>query len=142
MRTLSSCASRIVKRFCEENGVKISLLDSKKSVLLMQRISDGVSISREVEQRVSYTKIEEVLREMKNSLDNSVMLKEVWEGWKVKDFVDELEPLLDMIQSGQAIIKPLKSRKELAKWCKENQPNYKKEIPEVVDYFSKRYRLG
>lgn len=64
--------------------------------------------------------------------------KEIWEGWKVKDFIEELQPSLDMIMKGR---KPLESRLELVKWLKDNQPYYKKTIVDVVEYFSRRYCL-
>ena len=62
--------------------------------------------------------------------------KHVWEGWTVQDFIDELEPTIDMIQRGQSYQKPFANRDELKKWCIENQPYYKKYIKEVVDYFT------
>ena len=37
--------------------------------------------------------------------------------------------------------KPFNNRKELANWCKDNQPYYKKEIPEVVNYFAEKYNI-
>ena len=67
--------------------------------------------------------------------------KEVWEGWTVGDFIEELEPLVDMVMSGISWNKPFKNKAELAEWCKDNQPYYKKSIPEVVTYFAKRYNL-
>lgn len=63
----------------------------------------------------------------------------VWEGWTVRDFIAELEPLADMVASGHGIDRPWKDKKELASWCAENQPYYKKRIPEVVEYFAARY---
>ncbi|MGH2331779.1 hypothetical protein [Thermoanaerobacter mathranii] len=67
--------------------------------------------------------------------------KEVWEGWTVSDFIAELDPLLSIIMSGKGVIPPIKTKQELKKWCKENQPYYKKEIPEVVKYFSQKYNI-
>ena len=61
--------------------------------------------------------------------------KYVWEGWTVQHFVDELEPIFEMIMSGQSWQSPFKDREELKRWCMDNQPYYKKYIPEVVDYF-------
>lgn len=65
----------------------------------------------------------------------------VWEGWTVQDFIDELAPQLEIIMSGQSWKKPLTSRKELENWLKDNQPHYKKTIPKVMSYFSKKYGL-
>lgn len=61
--------------------------------------------------------------------------KHIWEGWTVQDFIDELEPMFNMIKSGNSWRKPFKTLDELKKWCMENQPYYKKHIPEVVNYF-------
>lgn len=61
--------------------------------------------------------------------------KHVWEGWTVQMFINELEPIFNIIQSNNSYIKPFKSRTEIKKWCMTNQPYYKKYIPEVVNYF-------
>ena len=37
--------------------------------------------------------------------------------------------------------KPFTSKQELAAWCKDNQPYYKKRIPGVVSYFARLYNL-
>lgn len=68
--------------------------------------------------------------------------KHIWEGWTVQDFIDELEPTLDMIYNKQSWQKPFISKKELKEWCINNQPYYKKHIPEVVKYFSDKYKLN
>lgn len=67
--------------------------------------------------------------------------KHIWEGWTVQDFIDELEPILEMIQSSRSHIKEFTKKSELKEWCKDNQPYYKKHIPEVVNYFSNKYKL-
>ena len=64
--------------------------------------------------------------------------KHVWEGWLVSDFISELEPTFNMIMSGQSWQKPFKTFEELKKWCIDNQPYYKKHIPEVYNYFKKK----
>jgi hypothetical protein len=66
----------------------------------------------------------------------------VWEGWTVQNFIDDLYPLIDMVMSGESFIKPFKTKSEMIKFIKENQPYYKKSIPEVNDYFIKKYGLG
>lgn len=65
--------------------------------------------------------------------------KVIWEGWTVKDFIDNLDPQIQMIMSGRSWREPFKNKKELASWCKDNQPYYKKNIKEVVDYFFMKY---
>ena len=64
--------------------------------------------------------------------------RHIWEGWTVQNFIDDLEPSFNQIMSGQSWQKPFKSKEELKKWCMENQPYYKKYIPEVVTYFTKK----
>lgn len=67
--------------------------------------------------------------------------KHIWEGWTVQDFINELEPTLDRIQKNMSHISSFSTKKELRDFCKDNQPHYKKSIPEVVDYFSKKYNI-
>lgn len=61
--------------------------------------------------------------------------KHIWEGWRVQDFIDELEPMFTMIMRGHSWQDPFTSKEELKEWCMSNQPYYKKHIPEVVNYF-------
>jgi hypothetical protein len=67
--------------------------------------------------------------------------KHIWEGWTVGDFVNRLNEELPMIQSGNSWRKPLKTKAELKDWCKDNQPHYKKHIPDVVNHLAKQYNL-
>ncbi len=67
--------------------------------------------------------------------------KHVWEGWAVQSFIDDLEPSISMIMAGNSWQKSFKTRGELKKWCMDNQPYYKKYIPEVVDYFENKYHI-
>ena len=46
-----------------------------------------------------------------------------------------------MIMTNQSWKKPFKTRKELADYCKDNQPYYKKEIPDVINYFCNKYNI-
>lgn len=75
------------------------------------------------------------------NVNTKTMDKHIWEGWTVGDFVNELEPQVKMIMSGASWKAPFSSKNELAKWCDDNQPHYKKRIPEVVNYFAKMYAL-
>lgn len=68
--------------------------------------------------------------------------RHIWEGWTVRDMIDELEGNIDLIMKNQSYIKPFKSKDELKKFCMNNQPYYKKHIPEVVNYFSKQYKIN
>lgn len=67
--------------------------------------------------------------------------KYVWEGWTVQNFIDELEPMFSMIMEGRSWQKPFESKEELKKWCKDNQPYYKKHIPGVYNYFKNKAGL-
>lgn len=67
--------------------------------------------------------------------------KHIWEDWTVKDFIDELENEINMIINNQSWKKPFKTIKEIANYCKDNQPYYKKEIPDVVNYFCNKYNI-
>jgi len=66
--------------------------------------------------------------------------KHIWEGWTVGDFIEDLEPVLDLIISGGSYIK-IRNKQELREWCTNNQPYYKKHIPEVVEYFVDKFGI-
>lgn len=74
-------------------------------------------------------------------IGENIMSRVIWEGCKSEDFIRELEPLVKMIMNGEAIVKPFNNRRELAAWCRDNQPYYKKNIPEVVKHFAKKYNI-
>lgn len=71
----------------------------------------------------------------------SNLRKEIWEGWSAQDFIDELSDEIDMIMHGESWTPPFKTKAELAKYTKENQPYYKKSIPAVNNYFANKYGL-
>lgn len=64
--------------------------------------------------------------------------KHIWEGWTVGDFINELEPCFNLIMRGNSWMKPFDSDNDLKNWCKDNQPYYKKHIPEVFNYFKNK----
>lgn len=66
--------------------------------------------------------------------------KHIWEGWTVQDFIGELEPTFNTIMRGNSWQKPFKDAEELKQWCRDNQPYYKKHIPEVFNYFKKQLK--
>jgi hypothetical protein len=68
--------------------------------------------------------------------------KHIWEGWTVKDFIDELDDLVSIAVSGQSHFKTIINKQQLKQFCMDNQPYYKKHIPEVVDYFAKQYQIS
>ena len=73
-------------------------------------------------------------------MENSNLEKHIWEGWRVIDFINDLEPTFNMIVSGQSWMKSFESDKELKEWCMDNQPYYKKHIPEVFNYFKNKMK--
>jgi hypothetical protein len=68
--------------------------------------------------------------------------KHIWEGWTVQSFIDELEPTFNLIMDNNSWKKPFKDKEELKKWCMENQPYYKKHIPDVFKYFLSKTKLN
>lgn len=68
--------------------------------------------------------------------------KHIYEGWKVVDYIRDLQPVADMIQNNQSYHSPFKTREEVKKWCMSNQPYYKKYIPDVVNYFCERFQIA
>jgi hypothetical protein len=48
---------------------------------------------------------------------------------------------MDMIQNGNSYIKPMHTKAEIKKYTSENQPYYKKTIPDVVEYFCNKYGI-
>ena len=36
---------------------------------------------------------------------------------------------------------PIKTKEDLKKWCIDNQPYYKKYVPEIVEHFADKYNL-
>ncbi len=69
------------------------------------------------------------------------MNRNVWEGWTPKDFIDDLEPSFSLIMEGKGLDRPFSSKKEAAKWLTDNQPYYKRRIPEVIKYFCEKYNI-
>ena len=60
--------------------------------------------------------------------------KHIWEGWTVGDFIDAIEPMFDLYKNHLGST----TKQDLKNWVKNNQPYYKKHIPEVYKYFLKK----
>ena len=75
-------------------------------------------------------------------MDKINLQRNVYEGWTPQNFIDELEPTIKMIMKNNSYIKPFENKKQLKEWCIDNQPYYKKHIPEVFNYFSKKYNIN
>ena len=60
-----------------------------------------------------------------------------------RQFVNALELEVGFIMNPYmpTTINGFKNRKELMEWCINNQPFYKKYIPEVVNYFALKYDI-
>ena len=67
--------------------------------------------------------------------------KHIWEGWTVGLFINDLEPSFNQIMSDESWKKPFTTRAEVKEWCMDNQPYYKKYIPDVVNYFCSKINL-
>ena len=64
---------------------------------------------------------------MKDDMATKVnMDRHIREGWTVGAFIRELAPQVEMIMSGQSWREPFRNKQELADWCRDNQPYYKK----------------
>lgn len=74
-------------------------------------------------------------------MDKTNLQRNVYEGWTPQDFIDDLEPTFDMIMSNRSHVNPFKTKQEVREWCKDNQPYYKKHIPEVANHFIKKANL-
>ena len=59
--------------------------------------------------------------------------KHIWEGWTPRCFIEELELSFPY--------QTFKTKQDVRKWCKSEQPYYKKHIPEVANYFIKKANL-
>ncbi len=70
------------------------------------------------------------------------LTKHIWEGWTVQDFINILEPEFKMIMSGMSWQPRFTKTDEekLKQWCMDNQPYYKKHIPEVFQHFKKQLK--
>ena len=78
-------------------------------------------------------KIKRNLNKRKYYMTQEQLNKHIWEGWTVQDFINDLEPIFQYAK--------ITNKAQLKEWCKDNQPYYKKHIPEVVKYFSEKYNI-
>ena len=67
--------------------------------------------------------------------------KHIYEGWTVGAFIESLEPTINTIMQNHSFVKPFANKQELKVWCMDNQPYYKKHIPDVVNYFAKKFKI-
>lgn len=69
--------------------------------------------------------------------------KHIWEGWRVVDFIYELEPQLDSLMDfseSRAYCEPMFTTKgEIKDWIKNNLPYTTKALNEVTKYFVDKY---
>ena len=61
--------------------------------------------------------------------------KHIWEGWTVGDFIQDIEPIFNIVKTN------IKTKEDLKKFVKQNQPYYKKHIPDVYKYFLNKTNL-
>ena len=68
--------------------------------------------------------------------------KHIWEGWTVSNFIEELSIMLELSKLNRIEYERItKDKESVKKWCMENQPYYKKHIPEVVKYFCDKLNI-
>lgn len=67
--------------------------------------------------------------------------KQIREGWTVQDFINELEMPVEYAITGYTDFRTIYNKEELKEFLIKNQPYYKKHIPEVYNYFKKKYKL-
>lgn len=72
-----------------------------------------------------------------NNLD-----KHIYEGWTVRDFIEDIEPTIDLIMSDKSFVPKPKNKAQLISLIKGQQPYYKKSIKEVNDHFIKKYNVS
>lgn len=69
--------------------------------------------------------------------------KHIWEGWRVIDFIEELEPTLDMLMDfseSRIYCEPGFTTKEQIKdWVRNHLPYTTKALNEVTKYFVDKY---
>lgn len=58
----------------------------------------------------------------------------IYEDRTAKDFIAEPAIQAKTVMRDESRREPFRTKKELAEWCRENQPYYKKAIPEVTGY--------
>lgn len=137
------------------DGVKLKEKKTTKRKSKVQEIAPNTTQSIESKEKliakakdlgikgnIKSMKVENLQAKIKEAETKVEPEKHIWEGWKVQDFIDELEPLVNQIYDGKSINKPFKNRTELKKWCIDNQPYYKKYIPDVVNYFANKHNIA
>lgn len=67
--------------------------------------------------------------------------KHIYEGWTVEDFINELKDIYPITYEMGKEVSLLTSKEEVKKWCMDNQPHYKKHIPDVVKFFINKYKI-
>ena len=67
--------------------------------------------------------------------------KYIFEGWRVKDFIEELDEVIDIFISNSNEFHKTVTKDDLKKFIADNQPYIKKAIPEVVEHFANKYNI-
>lgn len=69
--------------------------------------------------------------------------KHIWEGWRVVDFINELEPSLDRIMDFNDAFTynepAFRTKAEIKNWVRNNLPYTTKALNEVTKYFVDKY---
>lgn len=67
--------------------------------------------------------------------------KHIWEGWKVIDFINAVEPFAEALVANSKDFNIPVTKKDIRECCIDYQPYYKKYIPEVVEHFCNKYNI-
>ena len=62
-----------------------------------------------------------------NNINNNFSInlnKEIWEGWKIIDFIEEIEEEVDIFISNNKTRNKIITKEDLKKFCTEHQPYY------------------
>lgn len=62
--------------------------------------------------------------------------RNIYEGWTPQDYINQIRPAFDQRLRGRGF----EDKAELVRFVCDEQPYYKKQIPEVISYFWNRFK--
>lgn len=60
---------------------------------------------------------------------------------EINDLIDQMDNEISWIMKGKSPIRPFKTKGELKMYCRTSQPKKKEIIPDVVQFFSNKFKL-
>lgn len=67
--------------------------------------------------------------------------KHIWEGWTVRDFINDIEYSVDITINDYKSRGIIITKDIIARITSDQQPYYKRVIPDVVNYFCNKYNI-